>query len=85
MDKLFLERRQFLLNEYLGKLLEPEFLKRNPGLQAMVLQFFDHGSYEQSKGVISRKVSSEFSSPLFFLLEKLWSKVVALLSRWIPL
>lgn len=57
MDKLFLERRQFLLNEYLQKLLNVEFLSTNPGLQDELLFFFDRGSYEQSKGTISRKVS----------------------------
>lgn len=57
MDKLFLERRQFLLNEYLHKLLNPDFLSANPGLQAQLLQFFDRGAYEHSKGVISRKVT----------------------------
>jgi len=58
MDKLFLERRQFLLNEYLQKLLNVEFLSTNPGLQDELLFFFDRGSYEQSKGTISRKVDS---------------------------
>lgn len=56
MDKLFLERRQYLLNEYLCKLLKPEFLMINPGLRESLLQFFYRGSYEHSKGVISRKV-----------------------------
>lgn len=56
MDKLFLERRQYLLNEYLSKLLKPEFLMVNPGLRESLLQFLDRGSYEQSKGTISRKV-----------------------------
>lgn len=58
MDKLFLERRQYLLNEYLSKLLKPEFLMVNPGLRESLLQFLDRGSYEQSKGTISRKVDS---------------------------
>ena len=56
MDKLFLERRQFLLNEYLSRLLRPEFLSANADLQSHVLQFLDRGSYEHSKGTISRKV-----------------------------
>ncbi|EFX88798.1 hypothetical protein DAPPUDRAFT_41687, partial [Daphnia pulex] len=58
MDKLFLERRQYLLNEYLSKLLKPEFLRTNPGIKDSLLQFFDRGSYEHSKGMISRKVDS---------------------------
>lgn len=58
MDKLFLERRQYLLNEYLTKLLKADFLRINPGLQESLLQFFDRGSYEHTKGSISRKVSS---------------------------
>ncbi|XP_046643877.1 sorting nexin-13-like [Daphnia pulicaria] len=58
MDKLFLERRQYLLNEYLSKLLKPEFLRTNPGIKDFLLQFFDRGSYEHSKGMISRKVDS---------------------------
>lgn len=57
MDKLFLERRQYLLNEYLTKLLKADFLRMNPGLQESLLQFFDRGSYEHTKGSISRKVS----------------------------
>lgn len=56
MDKLFLERRQYLLNEYLTKLLKADFLRINPGLQESLLQFFDRGSYEHTKGSISRKV-----------------------------
>lgn len=56
MDKLFLERRQFLLNEYLNKLLSPRFLADNPGLKNLLLQFLDRGAYEQSKSVISRRV-----------------------------
>ena len=58
MDKLFLERRQFLLNEYLENLLKPEFISGNPGLQECIFDFFDRGTYEQSKGAISRKVIS---------------------------
>lgn len=60
MDKLFLERRQYLLNEYLSKLLKPEFLRTNPGIKDFLLQFFDRGSYEHSKGMISRKVCFTF-------------------------
>ena len=58
MEKLFLERRQFLLNEYLEKLLNPEFLSSNPGLQGELLHFFDRGTYEHSRGTISRKVKN---------------------------
>ncbi len=68
MDKLFLERRQFLLNEYLSKLLKPEFQCTNPGLRDSLLQFFDRGSYEHSKGIISRKVS-DYSLFFFFFLK----------------
>ena len=56
MDKLFLERRQFLLNEYLESLLHPEFIAANPGIKTSVFDFFDRGSYEHTKGVLSRKV-----------------------------
>jgi len=58
MDKLFLERRQYLLNEYLSRILKPEFLAANADLQGYVLQFLGRGSYEHSKGAISRKVDS---------------------------
>ena len=56
MDKLFLERRQFLLNEYLENLLQPEFIAANPSIKTSVFEFFDRGSYKHTKGVISRKV-----------------------------
>ena len=60
MDKLFLERRQYLLNEYLSRILKPEFLAANADLQGYVLQFLGRGSYEHSKGAISRKVAQLF-------------------------
>jgi len=56
MDKLFLERRQFLLNEYLENLLQPDFIAANPSIKTCVFEFFDRGSYKHTKGVISRKV-----------------------------
>ncbi|KAF7635313.1 hypothetical protein Mgra_00005281 [Meloidogyne graminicola] len=66
LDRAFLEKRCYALNQYINYILQPNVLSENPGLEKLIFDFLSQKTYSNKESLISPKnMGKAMFNPIF--------------------